>query len=441
MIKKKLHVTFLALILSLCFIVSLILSSSGVYAAAIKDMDKVIIDPLGGEVLVYFDSQHKNEIKNFISVNEDMNCFGASTKIDSFIFRKPDASENYNSMDYVVYMINELDKLAMSYTNRDRRKANNCVLGYIRGINKDYAGKDEKQKDPNDKYDGIEWKVVCGPIDKGFISFVATKEKADEITFPEFFASFLQNASNYNSFLHGAIDEVYLNKAYKVPDPLGTGQSIDLIHMFAAMDGIYEYTDENEFICYEAFGTKYFQKDLVSWLGDLQQLTNSVSRINWFFKDYELSDGYIDFNIRTGGSGFSSDDFLADLDAFNITKFFVDCEKNSIANAFYGYYNSINKNKATKGNRFYEFIYTVTLELEQNNQSSILDNFRTEICSSLNIKYNNGVYSDYKYYIPSDLIRQNMKVLCEGDIYPLAKTRAACAKLFCDYVIALSGGR
>ncbi len=63
------------------------------------------MDPLGGEVLVYFDSQHKNEIKNFISVNEDMNCFAASTKIDSFIFRKPDAIENYNSMDFCDYVI------------------------------------------------------------------------------------------------------------------------------------------------------------------------------------------------------------------------------------------------------------------------------------------------------------------------------------------------
>lgn len=138
----------------------------------------------------------------------------------------------------------------------------------------------------------------------------------------------------------------------------------------------------------------------------------------------------IDFNIRTGGSGFSSDDFLADLDAFNITKFFVDCEKNSIANAFYGYYNSINKNKATKGNRFYEFIYTATLDLECATMPNIVESFRRSACSESNVGYENGRYWEAD-------IRSGLRVhLMGGASY---QTRKICAKLFCDYIIALSG--
>ena len=307
------------------------------YAAIDKD---VIFKPgtgLGGGIVVYVDDSHIDEAENFATIDRPTKSLKCHGYVQDVRVSKPDRNSDYNNIDDVIYMIGKLDKLAMEYTNSDRQKAINCVFGYIRGINKDYAGKDEKQKDPNDKYDGIEWKVVCGPIDKGFISFVATKEKADEITFPEFFASFLQNASNYNSFLHGAVDDVYLNKAYKVPDPLGTGQSIDLTHMFAVMDGVYQNTGYNSFACKMSFGNTTLQRDLASWSGDLQQLIASFRQAQVEEKTYTLADGYIEFNTYLGdGSGFSSDDLLADIDGFNMAKFFIDCEKNSISNSMYG---------------------------------------------------------------------------------------------------------
>lgn len=402
------------------------------YAAIDKD---VIFKPGtglgGGGIVVYVNDSHIDEAENFATIDRPTKSLKCHGYVQDVRVSKPDRNSDYNNIDDVIFMIGKLEKLAMEYTNSDRQKAINCVSGYIRGINKDYAGKDERQKDPNDKYDGIEWKVVCGPIDKGFISFVATKEKADEITFPEFFASFLQNASNYNSFLHGAVDDVYLNKAYKVPDPLGTGQSIDLIHMFAAMDGIYLETEHNKFACDFAFGGVTIQRDIVSWLGDLHQLINSLKDKNIEEKTYSLAEGFIDFNTYLGeGGGFSSDDLLADIDAFNIIKFFVDWERNPIANAFYGYYNNINKDKATKGNRFYEFIYTATLDLECATMPNIVESFRRSACSESNVGYENGGYWEAD-------IRSGLRVhLMGGASY---QTRKICAKLFCDYIIALSG--
>ena len=266
---------------------------------------------------------------------------------------------------------------------------------------------------------------------------VASNEKVGEITFPEFFASFVQDSDDYNSYLYGTVDSSFLNKRYKVPDLLGTGQSIDLLHIFAAMDGIYENTEHNVLACEVALESQTYQKDLLSWLGDLHQLTNSL--VGKAFSDYSSSKGYIDFNEYTGGSGFSSDDLLADIDAFNIIKFFIDCEKNSIANAFLGYYNSINKNKATKGNRFYEFIYTVTLEIERGDKSSLLSDFRLQVCSGLNIDYDNGNYTHYNYYPYTDALYKGMDILNSDEKVPNAQVRGKCAKLFCDYIIAMSG--
>ncbi len=116
--------------------------------------------------------------------------------------------------------IYKLDKLAMEYTGNDRRKANNCVFGYIRGISTSYC--DEGENGGHVGYiDSIvnKWTSTAGKIDKGFVNFVASNEKVDEITFPEFFASFVQDSDDYNSYLYGAVDSSFLNKRYKVPAP------------------------------------------------------------------------------------------------------------------------------------------------------------------------------------------------------------------------------
>ena len=443
MINKTIKMYFCFLCISILLIVITFPYTVSAYVFK-RDPDKMIIPGDSGEILVYFGSNHKDEVKNFATISESLDCFGSNTRINDFIFKKPSTNNEYNDIDNVIYMIDKLDKLALSYANNDRRKANNCVFGYIRGINKNYTAKDERSdKSMYDNFNfsdlvGGTWGATAGKIDKGFVNYVAENEKEGEITFPEFFASFIQNRNDYNSYFYGKVDDAFLNKAYLVPDPLGTGQKIDLLHMFAAIDGIYENTERQEFVCYEAFGTRTYQRDLLSWLGDLHQFTYSVYGNGRTVNEYNISYGYIDFNDYIGANNFSSDDLLADIDAFNIVKFFIDCEKNSIRNSLLGYYTHINKNKATAGNRFYEFIYTATLELEQKKQASILDDFRMEVCSSMNINYNNGSYINYRYYIPSDLIRQNMKLLCV-DYYPDAKTRGACAKLFCDYIIALSG--
>ena len=432
MIKKKLFIAFSALALSICFIVNLMLFTTNVNAKIFKDPIRYHGDKGGAGTLVCFDAQHQNEISNFASVNDATKSFYTNPKINENIYKKPSANENYNNMDYVVYMVDRLEKLAMEYTGYDRKKANNCVFGYIRGINKSYCDKEENGGAAGYIESIVaEWTLTAGKIDKEFVNFVASNEKVDEITFPEFFASFVQDSNNYNSYLYGAVNSSFLNKHYKVPDPLGTGQSIDLLHMFAAIDGIYLNTEHNKFACDFALGSVTIQRDIVSWLGDLHQLINSLKDKDIEEKTYSLAEGYIDFNTYLGGgSGFPSDDLLADIDAFNITKFFIDCEKNYIVNAFYGYYNSINKNKAVKGNRFYEFIYTATVDLECATMPNIVESFRRSACTESNVGYENGRYWEAD-------IRSGVRVhLMGGAGY---QTRKICTKLFCDYIITLSG--
>lgn len=447
---RKLTCSILTLCVSVFFVITLLISTVNVSAKINPEFTQ---DNLhggnsggGGTVVVSFDAQHKEEIKNFASVNETINAFGVNFFVNRRIFSAPSKDSNYNDIDNVIYMVDKLDKLAMEYTGNDRRKANNCVFGYIRGISKSYCDKEENGGYVS-YFDSIvgKWTSTAGKIDKEFVNFVAANEKVGEITFPEFFASFVQGSSYYNSYLYGHVDSAFLNKNYLVPDPLGTGQSIDLLHMFASMDGIYVNTEFSRQVCDIAFNSDTFHRDLLSWLGDLQQFTNTIQKLTEGDEPYDLSkldynpnDGYIDFNTQTGGSKFSSEDLLADIDAFNIVKFFIDCEKNSISDAFNAYYNSIKKPKATKGNRFYEFIYTVSIEPEMGEESNLLDTFRKEVCSGLNIKYDNGNYKGHNYHWFFDPFYKCLDLLNEG-VKPSEQTRGKCAKLFCEYIITLSG--
>ena len=91
------------------------------------------------------------------------------------------------------------------------------------------------------------------------------------------------------------------------------------------------------------------QRDIASWLGDLQSFANElndVDNIGYMF-DYNYSFGHIDFNEFINAQGaynintFSAPDLLADLDAMNITKFFLDNAKNSLSDSIAAYYDQM----------------------------------------------------------------------------------------------------
>ncbi|MCM1441406.1 MAG: hypothetical protein NC131_19700 [Roseburia sp.] len=388
----------------------------------------------GGGIPIYFNERDRQEIKNFATVSDDKDYISSSAILKRRIESKPNRDTDYNNMDYVIYMVDRLESLAEDYTGRDKQRTKNCVLGYIRGINANYAGTEEKNKTSEYEISNVvggAWAAFCGNIDKGFINYVKAHENGQGITFPEFFASFLRNGGDYNDYLYGTVDNYFLNKHHRLPDPLGTGQFIDLIHMFASMDGIYKKTENNIAVCTVVLGTASIHRDIVSWSGDLQQLIKSLFKKSILNESYNSADGFIDFNEYTGGKNFSSDDLLADLDAFNITKLFIDSDKNSIKHSLLGYYNEIKNDKSTLGNRFCEAIYTITIDLEGDKQNSVIENFRKEVCNAVNVGYQSG-----NYWEESIHSGYTVKIMGDNSEY---ETRKICAKLFCDYIEALSG--
>ena len=125
---------------------------------------------------------------------------------------------------------------------------------YIRTVNSEYST----------GYGGY-WQLLAGGTPKSFIDYV-NSDDTHGLKFNEYFSSFLPYSA-YNVQEHGDISKEYQNddkSQLKLIDPFDKKNKIDLIHMFACMDGIYAGTS-NTLSC----GNNN-QRDILSWNGDLQ---------------------------------------------------------------------------------------------------------------------------------------------------------------------------
>lgn len=363
---------------------------------------------------------------------------------------RPTPSTDYNGIDYVIYMIGELGDLAREYIVKSGREytmveCNDLILGYIRGINTEYY---------SHYINGASWSMVAGSIPPDFITYVRDNDEPSggTLSLAQFFASFLQDAGLYNT-LYGTIDSSYLNKHYLLPDPLGSGQSIDLIHMFAAMDGIYKRTGQlgtlgvNDNLTGEIDGAELIGlplDGLVSWLGDLQTFTGELRDVQpeamSSFNNYDSSFGHIDFNemVNDYASKFSSSDLLADVDAMNMVKFYLDNNFNSVAKVLATYYNETPHDSAAVGNRYHQFIYTSTVR-NGNGSSDPIASFQSNVFSYMNLKYENGNITDHTYYSADEFISSKViQLMTEDGLIPPVHVRSYCAKLFYDYITIMS---
>jgi hypothetical protein len=351
---------------------------------------------------------------------------------DQFVTEIVEQRRLYNDIDTLIYMINELGNLANEYDpNGDHT---NYILSYVRGINKDYV---------DDSYFGG-WKYLAGNIDQDFITYVDQNDGVG-IEFSEYFAQFLQGSNQLNP-VYGYVSTIYKDKHLKLLDPFNQDSFIDVLHMFASMDGIYNQTGNSV-----TLGNNH-QRDLLSWLGDLHQFTRTihsrgidVSTLPTYYTGYYsgYTNNSIDFETFTGvlNSGFSEPDLLADIDAMNITKTFLDYSLNSVGDSLSAYYNIIKGDNNYYPNRYKMFISTVTLELEYPLDSTLESKFRSEVYQSMNLKISNGNIINYTYYVANmylgfGLLRGSYLPLT-GDM-PSLETRAYTAKLFADYIIEMS---
>lgn len=299
----------------------------------------------------------------------------ASQYVDEIVSIRAISSD----IDSVIFMINELETEAKARTS-DVIKQKNMCLGYLRSIKESYA-------DNGSNY-GSKWGILAGSTDENFVKEV-NANYSHGLRLNEFFSQFI-NYNEYNISLHGELDYKYQRSQDKNPalyliDPQGK-KKIDLIHMFASMDGIFYKTG-----ALITFGNK-MQRDVLSWNGDLQTAVKELKYSNHNL-DFKKSNFY---DIMNANIGCSEDDILADIDAMNVVKGYIDNDNNSLADSLIAYYEII---KTYPFRRYTMFMYTATIDIEYFDRSD--DAFKTlkeEIYHQFDLKeMPDGSIVDFSY--------------------------------------------
>ncbi len=122
-----------------------------------------------------------------------------------------------NDIDSLIFVIRELEEFASEYSSCSGDNVNNCVLGYVRGINEGYVYGDESAST-------LKWTLTLGNINKGFIDYVDSQD-GTELEIADFFSAFIP-FGDYNLTDYG-MDDGYSYYTYE--DNQFRNMDLDLI--------------------------------------------------------------------------------------------------------------------------------------------------------------------------------------------------------------------
>lgn len=372
-------------------------------SAPVKQSKKIYIQE---EFVTYFEEQGieiEKETEGVLWWKKTKYSYVANEYVDEIVTVR----RIYNDVDSMIFMVKELEKSVKEIKgNVDK----NVVLGYIRSIAPKYM-------------DGYfdKYAVICGDPHRDDINKIRQRENERVgIRLNEYFAQFLCGKDDYdkktqiydnsdekplyNVSLHGVVREQYRNKSEKalgLIDPSNHDKEIDLIHMFASIDGIYKNTEEGAFIL---FGTNKIERDIVSWNGDLQQackkISDKINETNPTISSSTLKMPCYQKMVLMfeGDYSCSEDDILADIDAMNITKLYIDNENMGISDSLTAYYWLVSNNENF---RFRTFVKSSIIDEEKKEKidgKTEIERFELEISSQFNIKKENDEYYEHGYY-------------------------------------------
>ncbi len=329
--------------------------------------------------------------------------------------------EMRNDTQSLIRGIRYLEDLAELYGLTTKKDINNAVLGYIRCMNSSYNA--TSNNDP--------WYIVAGDKNIGFINFVQSLNPGG-LRISEYFASFV-SSDRYNSNTYGSISSQYFNANYTLIDPVSNEEKIDLIHMIASMDAIFDNSERQNTLV-ELFVQDEVLQNNASWAGDLQTEIRRLGAINGF--DYTDLDTFEDV-MALPNTLFSAEDFYADVDAVNIATN-VDLANSNyyVSDYVYTYYNSLTDN--IRFSNFYDNLAVLSLSGSSVNSEKVA----YSIYRAAKTTVNGGDFVLPNYLFPD--INTNVKKANYGLLYysngdyPDLGLRYYVATLFLDYVVGLA---
>lgn len=346
----------------------------------------------------------------------------STTKYLYYYYATPDGFDEItdvvmldNTLDSIVIMLEYLEELAAElYPSSSEKNHTKNILSYIRQTNKDYSTN--------------KWNLLLGFEDSTFLSFVNSFTNRG-ITPYEFFGAFLPS-NLYNSTSYPTIRAEYSisNRPLPFIDPIDNTKEIDLIHMFASLDGAYEKNGHTfAWNTLEASTVNKYPADLLSWGGDLQSTAD-------IYRD-KISYGFYFENILLdSNSGSPREDIYADVDAYNIGISFLNQSINDIlSNAFASYY----ANHVTNQSRF--SLFMVNLADGWNEETEVYSKQKRRIFYSLGLEITstnqiNDISSKKGaiFFEVFEIMKGNTNT------YPSKLTRVLIAESFYEYVTRMA---
>ncbi len=397
--------------------------------------------------------EHKNELSKLPGYNGTSEFITTTDIVTRHVSSLPNylTTTQYNDIDTLLCVLRYMEdyyyneNLAQQNPNEHYEDLYNDAIGFIRSLHEGYANNDNKRilNDNGEEEEGLDfWLYVAGELDGWAIDRMRFSEQEDLLY--QYFYRFAPEGKFNNYIYDGTIPNDLADKdlypQYAISDPLGSGQSIDLLHMFASLDGVFEHTGRCLFP--QIVVDKYTQKDLASWLGDLHTLTKSFSdNVQNVPSTPMFNENYVNYSpegvIReiTGDndiSTFSYSDLLADIDAFNIATIILNCRNLRLIDAIALYYN-IMPNDSEQYNRYTMFVYCSTLQTHRIKTGNMITDFKNEVYSSLNLKITDNSITDHNYinFAETYLLKGGLT----GNI-PSVNHRSFIADIFYNYIIS-----
>lgn len=221
----------------------------------------------------------------------------------------------YNDIDSLNTVLDILEQRADEFNLTGSDKIN-AILGYIRSINLGYTD--------------FKWGLFMGSINMEYINYVNSFNNCG-IKPNEYFASYISN-SLYNVELHGAKRSEYSANSLFLIDPLNGNGQIDLIHLFAVMDGAYNDTGGDNFIINGPISNGKTNRDVCSWLGDIMTGCYDIKTQNNSILAIQTFEQFIN-----QAPSCSMMDILSDIDGISIAVQYLN-NNYSIKSSLYNFY-------------------------------------------------------------------------------------------------------
>ena len=341
-------------------------------------------------------------------------------------------SNNYSDL---IFMVGKLEAAASSFglSGSDLR---NAVLGYIRTATTRYSLRATPPEDETvdalvDFFKRMPmsagWYVFAGPDQQrsGWYDYARAHCGVHKSYSPmnRYFARFATEAE-YDS-RHGTLSDSFEycwdDGSRSVPDFNGEGD-IDVLHMFATLDAC---VDDTTPLPINLSGT-YFEREIAGWAGDLQSLVRNLG-VNDITAISE-EDASFSYFLDSTSSSFSMGDFLADVDAKNISVLINNESLGfSVSQAMSFYRHVVSSNPA---DRYIAFCQNLVTSMLGSDAAATKANVGRAVHLALGRIQNGSSYTN------DDLLKANYVLLWghTNDSY-----RDRVAELFADYICGEAG--